>query len=110
MMKYTIFLLILLLLFVSACTRTHYTRLQGDEVTLYYKAPEAQEVLFASSLDNYKFHTTSKIKKDLWAISVPAGKEFSYFYLVNGITTLPECSFTEKDDLGSWNCIYTTDM
>jgi hypothetical protein len=110
MMKYTLFPLILLVLFVSACAQTHYTRLQGDEVVFYYRAPKAHEVLFASSMDNYKLHPTRKIRENLWALSVPAGKGFAYFYVVDGVATLPECPFTENDDFGSWNCLYIAEM
>jgi hypothetical protein len=46
----------------------------------------------------------------VWEVSVPAEKEFAYFYVVDGVITLPDCSFTENDDFGAKNCLYTADM
>jgi hypothetical protein len=110
MMKFTLFPLILLFLLVSGCAQKHFTRLEGDAVAFYYRTPEAKEVLFASSIDNYKLQPTHKIKKDLWEVSVPVAKEFAYFYVVDGVITLPDCTYTEKDDFGSKNCLYIADM
>jgi hypothetical protein len=84
--------------------------LQGDEVAFYYKDKEAQEVLFASSRDNYKLHAARENKNHLWEIAVPAEKGFAYFYVVDGIITLPACTFTENDDFGSKNCLYIAEM
>ena len=102
--------LILLALFVSACAQKHYSKLQGDEVAFYYKDTEAKEVLFASSRDNYEFLPAREDKNHRWVVSVPAGKSFSYFYVVDGIITRPDCTYTENDDFGSQNCLYIADM
>ena len=110
MMNKILLPLILLAILISACAQKHYCRLQGDEVAFYYKDPEAQEVLFASSRDNYKLLAAREDKNHLWEVSVPAGEGFAYFYVVDGIVTLPDCHYTENDDFGSKNCLYIADM
>lgn len=110
MMKNLLFLLILLALVVSACAQKHYSRLRGDEVSFYYKDKVAQEVLFASSQDNFKLLAARKDRNHLWEVSVPAVKEFAYFYVVDGVITLPDCTYTENDDFGAKNCLYIAGM
>jgi hypothetical protein len=111
MMKNSLlFPLILLALLMSACAQRHYSKLKGDEVSFYYKDKKAQEVLFASSQDNYKLLAAQENKNHLWEVSVPAGKGFAYFYVVDGVITLPDCTYTENDDFGSKNCLYIADM
>jgi hypothetical protein len=109
-MKFTLLPLLLLAFLVSACAAKHYSKLNDDTVTFYYKDHEAQEVLFASSRDNYKLLAARKTKNNLWEVSVPAEKGFAYFYVVDGIITLPACPFTENDDFGSRNCLYIAEM
>lgn len=109
-MKSALLPLMLLALLVSACAGKHYSKLNGDEVTFYYKDPEAQDVLFASSRDNYKLLAAREIKNHLWEVSIPVEKGFAYFYVVDGVITLPDCPFTENDDFGSRNCLYKVDM
>jgi hypothetical protein len=88
MMKNLLFLLILLALVVSACA----------------------EVLFASSQDNFKLLAAREDRNHLWEVSVPAEKEFAYFYVVDGVITLPDCTYTENDDFGAKNCLYIAGM
>ena len=110
MMNKSLFPLILLALLISACAGKHYSRLQGDEVAFYYKDKAAQEVLFASSQDNFKLLAAREDRNHLWEVSVPAEKEFAYFYVVDGVITLPDCPYTENDDFGAKNCLYIADM
>jgi len=111
-MKSALLPLMLFALFVSGCAEKHYSKLndEGDEVAFYYKDPEAQEVLFASSQNNYKLLVARKTKKHLWEVLIPAEKGFAYYYVVDGVITLPDCPFTENDDFGSKNCLYIVDM
>ena len=109
-MKSALLPLMLLALLVPACAGKHYSKLNGDEVAFYYKDSEAQDVLFASSRDNYKLLAARETKNHLWEVSIPAEKEFAYFYVVDGVITLPDCPFTENDDFGSRNCLYKVDM
>ena len=109
-MKYSLIPLILLAFLLSACAQKHYCRRNGDEVAFYYKAADAKEVLFASSQNHYQFLAAKETKNNMWEISVPGEQGFSYFYIVDGVVTLPDCPFTENDDFGSKNCLYMADM
>jgi 1,4-alpha-glucan branching enzyme len=109
-MKFTLLPLLFLTFLASGCAEKHYSKLNENTVTFYYKAPEAHEVLFASSHDNYKLLAARKIKNHLWEVSVPAERGFTYFYVVDGIITIPACPFTENDDFGSRNCLYIAEM
>ena len=110
MKRALLFPVILLAVLVSGCARGHYAKIQDNEVVLYYSNKDAREVFFASSLDNYRPHVARKIRKHLWEASVPAGRSFAYFYIVDGVITLPDCPLTENDDFGSRNCIYPAEM
>jgi hypothetical protein len=111
MMKKSLFFpLILLALTVSSCAQKHYSTLQDGEVTFYYKDSKAQEVFFASSLDSYKLLAARENKNHVWEVSVPAGKVFTYFYVVDGVSVMPDCPLTENDDFGSKNCLYISGM
>ncbi len=109
-MKNTLFPLMLIALIVSACAEKHYTFRKGDQIAFYFKDAKAHEVFFASSNDNYKLLAARENKHHLWEVSVPAEKEFAYFYVIDGIITLPDCTYTENDDFGSKNCLYLADM
>jgi len=75
-------------------------------VELYLKRPDATIVAFASSLDGYQLHQAEKRDSSTWKVTVPAYREFTYFYIVDGALFLPSCEFKEKDDFGATNCIY----
>jgi len=91
---------------LAGCAATHYYERQSDRVTFYLKVPEARGVAFASSLDAYSPHLASRVDGSRWVVSVAAGSEFRYFYIVDGAVHVPECKFYEKDDFGSRNCVY----
>lgn len=105
-MKILILHLTVAALCLAGCAATHYHKRQSDRVTFYLKAPGAKGVVFASSLDAYSPHQTSKVDGSGWVVSAAAGSEFRYFYIVDGAVYVPECRFYEKDDFGSRNCIY----
>jgi hypothetical protein len=94
---------------LSGCAR-HFYRIEGESVLLYLKAPDAERVHFASSLDGYEFHEARRVEKGLWEFIAPSQKEFRYFYVINGEVFLPPCELKEQDDFGSENCIYSPDM
>jgi hypothetical protein len=88
----------------------HYYRLDDKTLEIYLKAPGASSVLFASSLDVYVPHPASRTGRDTWVMRVPADREFSYFYKVDGRVFIPECEYRENDELGSENCVYIPGM
>ena len=111
MMKRALLIAVILpALLASACAKGHYARMHDNEVVFYYKNRDAREVFFVSSLDDYRPHAARENRKHLWEASVPAGGSFAYFYIVDGVVTLPDCPLTENDDYGSRNCIYPAEM
>ncbi len=85
----------------------HYYRLNADNVTLYLRAPGARVVNLATSLDEFALHRAQKIDTDTWEFTVPATREFRYFYTLDGKLYLPDCKLKETDDFGADNCIFT---
>ncbi len=96
----------LLFVSLSACTANHYVEKQLDLLTLYLQVPDATRIQFASSVDNFLLHEASQDRSGIWEVTLPAGSEFAYFYIVDGAPYLPECRFKETDDFGSENCLY----
>jgi hypothetical protein len=91
---------------LEGCTAAHYYKRQSDLVTFFLRAPGAQQVAFACSLDEYNLHPAGKADDSRWEVSVAADSEFRYFYIVDGSVYVPGCKFYEKDDFGSRNCVY----
>lgn len=87
---------------------THYYRIKGETLHLYLKEPRAQKVVFASSIDGFELHDAVKINSTTWFVRLPAGKEFKYFYLIDGKVVAPFCRDREKDDFGSENCVFVS--
>lgn len=101
-------LLSLLVIILTGCS--HFDRTQGTVLNLFVKAPEAKSVYLATSLDNFALHPARKIHSGMWVISVDADKQFSYFYVIDGKTRIPECTYKETDDFGGENCVFVPDM
>ena len=110
MIKISLLPLLFLLLILSGCAVKHYYQVQGDDVVFYYKDAEARQVFFASSRDNYTLLAAREDKHHRWEVTVPGGKSFASFYVVDGVITRPDCAFTETDDFGSQNCLYIAKM
>ena len=89
---------------------THYNRIEADRVNLYLRMPEAKMVYFSTSLDEFGLYRTEKTESGIWQVAVPATREFTYFYKVDGSIYLPDCELKEKDDFGGENCIFIPDM
>ncbi|MFZ0449574.1 MAG: hypothetical protein WAL98_10040 [Desulfatiglandaceae bacterium] len=109
-MKQIIGLIIGGCLLLEAGCAAHYYRLNADIVNLYLRMPDARCVNILTSLDNFSPHRAEKINADTWKITVPATREFRYFYTVDGSVYLPECKSKEKDDFGTENCIFVPQM
>ena len=93
------------LILMSGCARSFY-RVADDRVTFYLDLPDAQQVYFAYSLDEYRLHEIKKKPAGTWTIAVPADIEFRYFFIVDEAVHLPDCKIREADDFGSENCIF----
>ena len=73
---------------------------------MYLDSPGANEVMFASSVDNFRVHETKQESRGVWVVKELTDKEFRYFYMVDGKMFVPNCRYREKDDFGAVNCIY----
>jgi len=94
-----------ILLLISGCAGRFY-RVEDDRVTFYLDLPAARDVDFAYSLDEFRLHKVKRKQAGTWEIAVPAGIEFRYFFMVDGVVYLPGCDLREADDFGSENCIF----
>lgn len=94
------------ILFLMPGCSAHYYRTQDNRVSLYLRAPDAKRVYFASSLDEFALHAATRAPDQTWQIEIPNGREFRYFYVVDGNVYVPDCRLRETDDFGSQNCLF----
>jgi len=88
----------------------HYYRINGDTMNMYLYQPEAHTVDIRCSLDGYEVHSARKLDDGIWEVSLPAGDEFVYFYIVDDQVYVPSCRFREQDDFGFENCVFSPVM
>ncbi|TFG91508.1 MAG: hypothetical protein E4H15_05685 [Syntrophobacterales bacterium] len=108
-MKRYLLAVIAVLGLLTGCA-THFHAIRGDGVHLYLRAPSTGKVFFASSLDGYAPHPLTRNGEGVWETSVPAQREFRYFYIVDGKVFVPPCRLRERDDFGAENCVYCPDL
>jgi hypothetical protein len=108
-MKRLITATLFLTMSLMGCT-SHFYQVKGNLTHIYLEKSEAHAVSFASSEDGYQLHQAEKIDSKTWLVTMPAGLEFAYFYIIDGIAYVPSCRFKEKDDFGSENCIFIPGM
>lgn len=97
-------------LLVTGCSAKHYTQVTEEGLSLYVKIKNVREVLFASSVDHYRYHPATIVREGVWKVTIQTQEEFDYFYIVDGVVTLPDCRLRIKDDFGSQNCLYVSTM
>ena len=95
---------------LGAGCATHYYKMNADKVNLYLRMPEAKIVYVSTSLDEFALYRTNKLASGIWEVAMPATREFTYFYKVDGSIFLPDCKLREKDDFGDENCIFIPGM
>jgi len=95
---------------LGAGCATHYYKIDADRVNLYLRMPEAKIVQFSTSLDEFTLYRTEQLGSGIWTVAVPATREFTYFYKVDGSIYLPDCKLREKDDFGDENCVFRPEM
>jgi hypothetical protein len=100
--------LVLFCLALSSCS-THFYKVTGNDVTLYLEKPQAKDVVLFYSLNGYLGQELRQ-QDGLWQLTLPANISFKYFYRVDGEIFLPSCPMKEKDDFGSENCIFETNL
>lgn len=94
----------------SSCTKTHYYAADDQSLSLFYHDSEAKEVLLAASYDRFAMHPAVKTENNVWRVTVPTREEFTYFYIVDGRTTLPDCQVKVQDDFDGQNCLFMQDL
>lgn len=104
------YLLLTLILFTLGCAPQHSVQVHDDSLSFYYHNTKAKEIFFASSADHFTYHPAIKEVGDRWKVTIQMSKEFSYFYIVDGEITIPDCSDTVLDDFGKKNCLYVSAM
>jgi len=104
-MKRTRNLLLALCILWLGCA-PHTQQIQGDNITLLLRAPQARRVVLVCSLDGFRPRAARQDRSGRWSVTLPAGAPFTYFYHVDGRPFTPDCPLKEKDDFGSQNCIF----
>ena len=104
-MRFRLWLLMMVMGLLCGCT-SHYYAIQKKEVYVYLKAPEANDISYATSADGFQLHAVKADTSGHWYFRAPSQPEFKYFYVVDGEIYLPACKYRETDDFGGQNCIY----
>jgi hypothetical protein len=98
--------LLIFILFSLGCAKQHSVQVNDDSLSFYYSDEKAKEVFFVSSADHFHYHPAIKGANNIWHVTVPLNKEFTYFYIVDGKISIPDCPHSVLDDFGSRNCLY----
>ena len=101
-------LISIMMIWISGCA-AHYYKVQGDTLSIYLDKPDAQEVVFACSLDGFEPHD-ARCEDGRWEITMPYEEPFRYYYRVDGSLFLPPCQLQENDDFGYRNCIFDPNL
>jgi len=108
-MKKFRFILILFFVLMIGC-KSHFHEIRKNRLYFYLRHPDARSVQFRCSVDGFKAHPAKKSNDDFWEVSVPNTSEMTYFYIIDDDVFLPSCQFKEKDDYGTENCIFVSNM
>jgi len=101
------FRILLIFILASAGCATHFQRDEPEAILFYLREPKANQVQIAASYNGYTLQPAKRQNLNLWITRMPKGIDFSYFYLVDGIFFLPDCTLMEKDDFGQANCVFS---
>ena len=93
---------------MAGCT-THYCQKQRDTLMLYLNKPHAKRVILACSLDGFEPHEARHLD-GRWVVTLPSEDQFRYYYVVDGEIFLPPCQVRERDDFGSENCVFDSQL
>jgi len=108
--RYISSVLVLAALFLLSGCAAHFYRVEGETVHFYLRNSDTTTVLFASSLDGYKFHEAKRVKKGVVAGDCPRRERIQIFLCHKRRGIFAPCELKEKDDFGSENCIYSPGM
>jgi hypothetical protein len=79
----------------------------GHEARISLDLPNAKEVFFLSSLNQYEPVTMNKTFWGTWEIHIPDDTSFDYSFNVDGNPYIPDCRLQQADDWGGRQCIYS---
>lgn len=96
--------------FISGCATSYSCKVVNNELNIVINKPETEKIFFLSSLDGFKRHEIFQNNKGLWEITLPADRDFRFFFIADESIFLPECNQREIDDFGSENCVYIPDL
>ncbi|MBE0585230.1 MAG: hypothetical protein IH612_15905 [Desulfofustis sp.] len=99
-------LLPMVLLVLGGCSHRHSVGREGDGVMLFLELPAADEVQFASSVDDFHLRPARRDGQGRWVVDGLKNEAFQYFYVVDGTVFVPECRYRQQDDFGTINCVY----
>ncbi|MBW2061170.1 MAG: hypothetical protein JRI95_06345 [Deltaproteobacteria bacterium] len=109
-MKWYLLPAIVLTTTLAGCGGSHHYRVGTNSLYLYLNKSDAVIVYFASSLDGFKLHLAEKKAGSTWAVTLPANRAFTYFYMIDGVHFIPSCRLKQFDDFGSKNCVYVPEL
>ena len=87
----------------------HNYRVEGNEIVFSLKKPESKHVVLFCSNDGFKPRVAEN-RSGYWEVRLPVSEGFRYFYMVDDVPFIPDCSMKEIDDFGSKNCIFEPDL
>lgn len=91
-------------LFLSGCSS--WPTAPDRHIRLSIQAPYADSVTFACSRYDFEPMPAMRESDSKWSVEVPGDREFTYFFIVDGTVTLPDCQAREMDDFGDISCLF----
>ncbi len=73
---------------------------------IYLRAPEAREVRLVVSAEAVEDIPAEPAGFGLWRARREGRGEFRYSFRVDGKIEPLDCLMRERDDFGSWNCVF----
>jgi hypothetical protein len=86
---------------------SHHHAVHGGHVDMYLMAPQARSVVLVVSGNPFQRVPGERDAFGMWKVTVNRVDPFTYFYLVDDQTVLPDCRMREHDDFGSNNCVFS---
>lgn len=73
---------------------------------IYLRAPQAREVALVVAAEAVEDIPAEPAGLGFWRARRQGRGEFRYSFRVDGKMELPDCPLRERDDFGSWNCVF----
>jgi hypothetical protein len=109
-MKFLAVMSMFCLVMLEGCATHAISQYSDDVVELRLFRPFADQVFLYCSADEFKPQQANANIWWYWTVKVNYGKDFSYFYIVDGQVVTPDCDLREHDDFGSYNCLHKVNI